>query len=215
MHQNMRQVMAASKIKLTKFQMIIGALGAVLILIALFLGQGFLQKEQRGLFPSLAESDFSLISHEGKPIINDDLIGKPTAIYFGFTWCPDICPTTLSLMADIKAELQAQNIKGADDLQLVFFSVDPERDTAHQMSEYLSLFDADIIGITGDKAQIEHSLKRFGIFAERIETSDEDYLIDHSASVYLYQSNGQFKGTISPAEPYEMALAKLQRLLTL
>ena len=207
--------MTASKIKLTKWQMILGALGALLILFALFLGQGFLQKEQRGLFPSLAESPFSLITHKGKPISNEDLIGKPTAIYFGFTWCPDICPTTLSRMADIKAELQAQNIQEADSLQLVFFSVDPERDTSHQMNEYLSLFDADIIGITGEKAVIEEALPRFGIYAERIDTSDEDYLIDHSASVYLYQSNGQFKGTISPAEPYEMALAKLQRLLTL
>ena len=206
--------MTASKNKLTKLQMVFGALGGLLIICALFLGQGFLQKEQRGLFPSLAESQFSLITHKGKPISNEDLIGKPTAIYFGFTWCPDICPTTLSLMADIKADLQAQNIKDADSLQLVFFSVDPERDTAHQMNEYLSLFDADIIGITGEKTVIDETLWRFGIYAERINTSDEDYLIDHSASVYLYQSNGQFKGTISPAEPYEMALAKLQRLLT-
>ena len=207
--------MTASKIKLAKWQMILGALGALFIIIALFLGQGFLQKEQRGLFPSLAESQFQLITHKGNAISNKNLIGKPTAIYFGFTWCPDICPTTLSLMADIKADLQAQNIKDADNLQLVFFSVDPERDTAHQMNEYLSLFDADIIGITGEKTVIEETLPRFGIYAERIDTSDEDYLIDHSASVYLYQSNGQFKGTISPAEPYEMALAKLQRLLTL
>ena len=207
--------MAKANLKLGKKQIIIAFAAFVGLLAALFIGQGFLQKEDRGLFPSLADSSFALITHEGKAITNDDLIGKPTAIYFGFTWCPDICPTTLSLMADIKAELQSQSIAGAEALQLVFFTVDPDRDTAHQMNEYLSLFDADIIGITGKTDEIQESLRRFGIYAERVDTSDEDYLIDHSASVYLYQSNGQFKGTISPAEPYEMALAKLQRLIAL
>ena len=115
-------------------------------------------------------------------------------------------------MADIKAELQAQSHPNADKLQLVFFSVDPERDTVFQMNEYLSLFDADIIGITGKADAIQDSLRRFGVYAKRIDTSDEDYLIDHSASVYLYESNGRFKGTISPAEPYEMALAKIATL---
>ena len=207
--------MAKANLKLGKKQIIIAFAAFVGLLAALFIGQGFLQKEDRGLFPALADSSFTLITHEGKAITNDDLIGKPTAIYFGFTWCPDICPTTLSLMADIKAELQSQSIAGAEALQLVFFTVDPDRDTAHQMNEYLSLFDADIIGITGKTDEIQESLRRFGIYAERVDTSDEDYLIDHSASVYLYQSNGQFKGTISPAEPYEMALAKLQRLIAL
>ena len=207
--------MAKTNLKLSKKQIFISMAAFIAVLTALVLGQAFLQKEERGLFPALADTSFSLITHEGKTITNDDLIGKPTAIYFGFTWCPDICPTTLSLMADIKAELQSQSIEGAETLQLVFFSVDPDKDTAHQMNEYLSLFEADIIGITGKADEIQQSLRRFGIYANRVDTSDEDYLIDHSASVYLYQSNGQFKGTISPAEPYEMALAKLQRLITL
>ena len=207
--------MAKSLFKMNQKPIITGICAGVIILSALWLGQGFLHKEERGLFPSLKESVFTLITHEGKPITNEMLIGKPTAIYFGFTWCPDICPTTLSQMADIKAELQSQSIANAEALQLVFFSVDPDRDTAHQMNEYLSLFDADIIGITGKNEEIQDSLRRFGVYAKRIDTSDEDYLIDHSASVYLYQSNGRFIGTISPAEPYEMALAKLQRLITL
>lgn len=207
--------MANASAKFSKRQIIISALIAGCVIAALMIGQGFLQKEERGLFPSLSESAFSLVTHKGKAISNDDLIGKPTAIYFGFTWCPDICPTTLSLMADVKAELQAESHPNADKLQLVFFSVDPERDTVFQMNEYLSLFDVDIIGITGKVDAIQDSLRRFGIYAKRIDTSDEDYLIDHSASVYLYESNGRFKGTISPAEPYEMALAKLQRLLAL
>ena len=185
----------------------------LLALIGGFAGQHYLKTSDRGLLPSLAGTDFSLLDHQGQAITNDDLAGKPTAIYFGFTWCPDICPTTLSQMADIKSELIAANSKGADDLQLVFFTVDPERDSVTQMSEYLSLFDADIIGITGQTDEIKQTLQRFGVFAKRIDTADDEYLVDHTASVFLYRSDGQFKGTISPAEPYEMALAKMENLL--
>ncbi|MGC6530312.1 MAG: SCO family protein [Candidatus Puniceispirillaceae bacterium] len=180
------------------------------------MGQLFLSETKPDLtsagFGSLADAEFRLVTDQGQEISADDLIGKPTAIYFGFTWCPDICPTTLSQMADIKADLMAQNLAGAAELQLVFFTVDPERDTVFQMSEYVSLFAGDIIGITGTIDQINNALPQFGVYAKRIEQSDGDYLIDHTASVYLYDRDGQFKGTISPAEPYEMALGKLERL---
>ena len=180
------------------------------------MGQLFLSASKPDLasagFGSLADAEFRLVTDQGQEIRADDLIGKPTAIYFGFTWCPDICPTTLSQMADIKADLMAQNLAGAAELQLVFFTVDPARDTVFQMSEYVSLFAGDIIGITGTIDQINNALPQFGVYAKRIEQSDGDYLIDHTASVYLYDRDGQFKGTISPAEPYEMALGKLERL---
>jgi protein SCO1/2 len=110
----------------------------------------------------------------------------------------------------MKAELAA-SYKGALPLQLVFFSVDPLRDTPQQMADYVSLFDGDILGITGGEAAIQEAAKRFGIFSEKIGDG-EDYLVDHSSSVYLYDQTGRFKGTISPAEPYEMGLAKLVRL---
>ena len=81
--------MTTSNPKLTKGQIIMGVAAFMVIVIVLWIGQGFLKKEERGLFPSLADSSFSLITHEGKTITNKDLIGKPTAIYFGFTWCLD------------------------------------------------------------------------------------------------------------------------------
>ena len=187
---------------------------AVLILGVVIAGQALIHTEERSLFPSLAKSEFSLLSHEGVAITNADLVGRPTAIYFGFTWCPDICPTTLSQLADAKASLIADNVPQAEQLQIVFFTVDPERDTVHQLSEYLTLFDADITGITGPVADIMAAVSRFGVFAQKVPTSDEDYQVDHSASVYLYDRKGQFIGTISPAEPAEMGLAKLERLVT-
>ena len=200
--------------KLSRKKGLLGAGLAVLILGAIIAGQALIHTEERSLFPSLAKSDFSLLSHEGDVITNTDLIGRPTAIYFGFTWCPDICPTTLSQLADAKASLIADNVPQADQLQIVFFTVDPERDTVHQLAEYLTLFDADITGITGPLSDIMAAVSRFGVFAQKVATSDEDYQVDHSASVYLYDSKGQFIGTISPAEPAEMGLAKLERLVT-
>ena len=88
-------------------------------------------------------------------------------------------------MADAKASLIADNVPQAEQLQIVFFTVDPERDTVHQLAEYLTLFDADITGITGPVADIMAAVSRFGVFAQKVATSDEDYQVDHSASVYL------------------------------
>ena len=179
-------------------------------LIGGLLGDRYLRQEKPDIMPSLSSVSFELVSHEGGMITNQELIGKATAIYFGFTWCPDICPTTLSQLADMKAELS-----NSDDLQLVFLTVDPVRDTPRQMADYISLFDGDIIGITGDDKQISDVVRRFGAFAQKVPSpdgDDDDYLVDHTASVYLYDQKGRFKGTISPAEPYEMALAKMMRL---
>lgn len=195
--------------KIMKRNVMIFAIGFVALSLGLA-GDFYLRNQKAELFPSLAKTSFSLISHEGQPITNRDLIGTPTAIYFGFTWCPDICPTSLSKMADMKAEIAASD-EEAMPVQLVFLTVDPARDTPQQMAEYVSLFDGDIIGITGDDAAIQQAVTRFGIFAQKIGAG-EDYLVDHSSSVYLYDQSGQFKGTISPAEPYEMGLAKMARL---
>ena len=192
-----------------KRNLIIFGLG-FLLLLAGVVGDFYLRNQKPDLFPSIAQTPFNLVSHKGTSISHKDLLGTPTAIYFGFTWCPDICPTSLSKMADMKAEIAA-SYEGGLPLQLVFFTVDPLRDTPQQMADYVSLFDGDIIGITGSEAAIQKAAKRFGIFSEKIGEG-EDYLVDHSSSVYLYDQEGRFKGTISPAEPYEMGLAKLVRL---
>ncbi|MGC6517086.1 MAG: SCO family protein [Candidatus Puniceispirillaceae bacterium] len=192
----------------TRRQLLIFAIG-LLALTGGIVGDRYLRDTKPALFPSLSDISFTLQSHDGSAITSRDFIGKPTAIYFGFTWCPDICPTTLSQMADMKSEL------GADSLQLVFFTVDPERDTPEQLADYVSLFDGDITGITGTPDKISEAIRRFGVFAQKIpdEEGDEDsYMVDHTASVYLYDEAGSFFGTISPAEPYDMALAKMARL---
>ena len=136
---------------------------------------------------------------KGDMITNQELIGKATAIYFGFTWCPDICPTTLSQLADMKAELS-----NSDDMQLVFLTVDPVRDTPAQMAEYISLFDGDIIGITGDDKQISDVVRRFGAFSQKVPSpdgDDDDYLVDHTASVYLYDKKDDLKGPSALLNP--------------
>ena len=122
-----------------KRNLIIFCLGFV-ALIAGFVGDNYLRDQKPNLFPSIAETPFTLMNHEGKVVTNDELTGTPTAIYFGFTWCPDICPTSLSKMADMKAEL-ATSYDGGLPLQLVFVTVDPRRDTVQQMADYVILFD--------------------------------------------------------------------------
>ena len=196
--------------RLLRRNLIIFAIGLIALLAGLW-GDQYLRHQKPALFPSLAQTPFSLISHTGEPISHNDLLGQPVAIYFGFTWCPDICPTSLSKMADMKAEILAKD-ETAQAVQLVFFTVDPMRDTPAQMADYVSLFAGDILGITGDVASIEATLRQFGIFAQKVGEG-EDYLVDHASSVYLYDETGTFKGTISPAEPYDMGLAKLARLV--
>ena len=195
--------------KIMKRNLLIFGCGLVL-LVAGLIGDRYLRQQKPEIMPSLSHVSFDLVTHLNKPIRNEDLIGKPTAIYFGFTWCPDICPTTLSQLSDIRDEL------GADSsFQIVFLTVDPLRDTPRQMAEYVSLFDSDILGITGSEEAIMQAVSRFGAFAQKVSSPDgdeDDYLVDHTASVFLYDQKGRFKGTISPAEPYEMALAKLARL---
>lgn len=128
--------------KIMKRNLLIFGCGLVL-LVAGLIGDRYLRQQKPEIMPSLSRVSFDLVTHLNKPIRNKDLIGKPTAIYFGFTWCPDICPTTLSQLSDIRDEL------GADSsFQIVFLTVDPLRDTPRQMAEYVSLFDSDILGIT-------------------------------------------------------------------
>lgn len=155
-------------------------------------------------FPGLDTTKFTLTNHLGDRVKNTDLLGKPTAIYFGFTYCPDICPTTLSLLADL-----VDDIGTPEAYQLVLLTVDPKRDTAEVLNDYLSLFDADILGLTGSEAEIADVLNQFGIYRAPVDDGLGNMTIDHTSSVFLYYANGKMKGTISPAEPYEFARQKL------
>ncbi|MGC6484813.1 MAG: SCO family protein [Candidatus Puniceispirillales bacterium] len=159
--------------------------------------------------PSLATVDFSLQSTRGGTISNKDLIGGPVAMFFGFTHCPEVCPATLFTLDGLIADLG----RGGEAITVVFVTVDPDRDTAAGLADYLGAIDEDAIGLTGSPAAINAMLKGYGIYAERVDLDDGDYTMDHTATVFLYDSEGHLDGTIAWGEPPEYAIPKLQNLI--
>ena len=151
---------------------------------------------------------FTLTGTDGKPFASSKLNGRPAAMFFGFTHCPDVCPTTLARLARLRRQLG----QGDDALSIVFVSVDPERDTPAELQAYLSLFDAPVVGLTGTPAQVEQVKKQFGIFSRKVDQPGGGYSVDHTAAVILLDRNGQFVATLSPEEGDEVALDKLKRI---
>ena len=151
---------------------------------------------------------FKLTDTAGNPFTEKNLLGRPAAIFFGFTFCPDICPTTLYELAGLMKELGPQ----ADAIDFVFVSVDWERDGPQQVSRYLQSFDERMIGLSGTQAQVEAAADAFRIHVRRVPLDDGGYTMDHTASVLLMGPDGRFTGTLDYDEPAETKLGKLRRL---
>ncbi|MEM9329834.1 MAG: SCO family protein [Pseudomonadota bacterium] len=152
---------------------------------------------------------FELINHNGEPVTEAILKDRRHAIFFGFTHCPDICPTTLLQAAGWLKDLGPD----AEKLDFYFVTVDPERDTPEVMKDYVSAFDPRITGITGTQKAVSKALKDYKVYANRVELEDDDYTMDHSAFVMLFRTDGSFQGTISFDEQDDIAIAKLRRLV--
>lgn len=151
---------------------------------------------------------FRLTGADGKPFSSEALGGKPYAIYFGFTRCADVCPTTLSRLVKLRRA-------AGDDaaIRIIFVTIDPKHDGPREVGQYASLFNSPIIGLTGSEAQIEGVKKRYGIYAEPVANAPMGKEMEHTAMVLLFDRNGRLAGAISPDEPDSDALAKIQRLL--
>ncbi|WP_436638894.1 SCO family protein [Microbaculum sp. FT89] len=152
---------------------------------------------------------FQLVDHTGKPVTEKDFLGKPSAFFFGFTHCPDVCPTTLYEMSTWLGELGPD----ADKLNVAFVTVDPERDTPELMNNYLSAFGDRIVGLSGTPEQVSQIVKEYKVYRRKVEQEDGEYVMDHSASVYLMDADGKFVGTIAYGEADDIALGKLKRLV--
>ncbi|MCP1198934.1 SCO family protein [Notoacmeibacter sp. MSK16QG-6] len=151
---------------------------------------------------------FELIDHNGEVITEKALEGQPSAVFFGFTHCPEVCPTTLYEMAtwfDALGE-EGKNIRA------FFITVDPERDTPDVMKSYVENFTDRITGITGDPEKVEQLKKAWRVYSKRVPLEDGDYTMDHTASVMLVDAEGRFKGTIAYGESADTAMEKLRRL---
>jgi protein SCO1/2 len=151
---------------------------------------------------------FTLTGADGKPFSSTRLSGKPYAIFFGFTHCPDVCPTTLARLAKLRGELG----RGDKAFEILFVTVDSERDGPAEVGKYAELFNSPIIGLTGSPAEIEKVKTEFGIFSKKVPDGSGGYSVDHTATVLLFDRDGQFAATIAPEEGDGPALAKLRRI---
>ena len=169
------------------------------------------QKTTIGI-PQFQDNHIELIDQNGIARNQDDFADRPIALFFGFTYCPDVCPTTMTTLAAARDNLESAGID-TKALQILFITVDPERDTPEQLKQYLSLFDADVTGLTGSPDKVRSVLQQFGVYAQKNDQGDGDYLYDHSAAVFLYRDDGSFKGTIVHNEPIAFITEKLKSIL--
>lgn len=151
---------------------------------------------------------FTLTGSDGKLFSSARLNGKPAAIFFGFTNCPDACPTTLARLAKLRRQLG----DGNEAFSIVFITVDPQRDTPAEVGSYSNLFETPVIGLTGSPADIERVKKQFGVFSRKVDQPGGGYSVDHTATVFLMDRNGKFAATLSPGEGDAVALDKLRRI---
>ena len=154
---------------------------------------------------------FSLIEANGEPITEAAFAGRPTVLFFGFTYCPEVCPVSLFQVSTLLDEMGVEK----RDLQAFFISVDPERDTPESLESYISPFAHNIRGITGDVAGIEALAQAWSIHVEKVPLDDGDYTVDHTASMILLDRHGNFRGTFDHTDPSALQLEKLRLISTL
>jgi protein SCO1 len=163
--------------------------------------------QQATLLPELRSlAPFSLTDHKGQAFDNSRLLGKWTLLSFGYTHCPDICPTTLAMLDTIDSTLKQQAASFA--YQMGFVSIDPERDTPARLAAYVIYFNSDFVGITGSDAALQKLTQPLGILYRKVETKQSamDYVMDHSASIILVDPQGRYRALFSPPhDPAKMA----------
>ena len=188
------------------------ALAGLLAFSTAALGTVYVMSFRRGVHGVTATTwiggSFTLIDDTGATVTGKTLAGKPYAIYFGYTFCPDVCPTTLLDLSRWIKKLGAD----ADRLNYVFVTVDPERDTVQSLHTYLSSFDKRIRGYTGTPAEIAQIAREYRVYYKKVPTDDGGYTMDHSAVIYLMDPDGKFVTVIPYQEDDASAIAKLKNL---
>jgi cytochrome oxidase Cu insertion factor (SCO1/SenC/PrrC family) len=152
---------------------------------------------------------FALIDHTGKPRTDADFHGRPMLVYFGFTYCPDICPTDLQAIGLALDKLG----EAGERVQPLFITLDPERDTAAHLADYVTMFHPRLIGLTGDTSAIQKAADAYKVYYARVALKGDDYTVDHSAFTYLMGSDGAYLGFFPPGTaPDSIAETIRQRL---
>ena len=153
---------------------------------------------------------FALTDHNGKPRTLADFKGKVVVVFFGYTQCPDVCPTTLSELAGIKKALGSE----AERLQVIFITLDPQRDTPELMAGFVPAFDSSFLGLWGEQAVIDKVAKDFKVFAQKVPSKDsKSYTIDHTAGSYVFDDQGRIRLFVRHGQGGDGLQKDLQRLL--
>jgi protein SCO1/2 len=159
--------------------------------------------------PAAIGGPFQLTDQSGQTVTEKNLVGRPSLIFFGFTHCPDVCPTELFQMSEV---LRAMG-KDADRINAYFVSVDPERDTQAAMKDYLSSFDPHLKGLTGTPDAVAKAIADYRVYARKVPLKDGDYTMDHTALIYLMDRDGRFVSPFNLDRKPEEAATDLKRYL--
>lgn len=182
---------------------------AGLLVVATVIGAMELHRRQVEDVEVAIGGPFSMLAHDGTRVTQDDLTGRRSLVFFGFTYCPDICPTTL---VQVASWLQAMEGKG-DLIDAYFVTVDPERDSPERMAEYVSYFSDRITGLVGTADELRQMADSYRLYYARIDLEDGNYTMDHTAAIYLMDGEGRFFDAITMTASFDEAVAKLTRLV--
>lgn len=159
--------------------------------------------------PSAVGGPFRLVDGDGKTVTEQDMKGRPFLVFFGFTHCPEVCPTTLFEVSEVLRKLGPD----ADKAAALFITVDPERDTPAVMKDYLANFDPHLRGLTGSREQIDPVLRSYRVYSKKVPLDGGDYTMDHTALVYLMDKQGKFVAPFNVKRSAEAAAADLRKYL--
>ena len=190
--------------KLKTFLLAIFSLALGIICISLF----SLNKNET-LYLSKNVNKFKLITHSNQKFDDKLFSNYPSLIFFGFLNCPDVCPFTLTKISEIIEKLKDKS----ELMRFYFVTVDPERDKIEDLKEYLNAFHPKIIGVTGSNIDIENFLKYMYVYKKEIQLDNNNYTIDHSSQIFLFNKNGSFFGTLSTNEKDKNILSKISKIL--
>ncbi len=153
-------------------------------------------------------NSLNLIDHNGGSVTSQSFKNQPSLIFFGFTHCPEVCPTTITTLDKILQDLKNKIIQ----TNIVFITLDPERDTQYHLKEYINYFSKNIIAITGSIKDIKKLSKNWGVFYEKISTDKDEYTLNHTATVFMVDKNGNYRGTIAWGENEQSIIQKIIKL---
>ena len=179
----------------------------VIILVLTFLFAEYLSRKNAPQKLSEIISKVNLVDHNGQPFKSVVLKNKPSLLFFGFTNCPEICPTTLADLSEITKEVTLS----VDAINIIFVTLDPKRDNEELLKDYIQYFDGNIIGVTGNKIEIKKFADNWGVFYETVKTVN-NYTLNHTATVFMIDELGNFRGTISWGENKTSIIQKINNL---